>query len=603
MTANRDVEPRLGPWNPGLESTLPRQYLPLSTIFRPENTTTSVAAALELADFTGLPREELSALKPERLALHELLIRVMANISVPDGNKYEDLGINFRSMTRTIMTKYIAPHMDEVSTAFNGMLQQARSVLDGALSRTLFPPPELDGRTQERGGILGWLTKRRAMPPAHGMAESIEARHYRMIENWKAQGPAASDPLTSATLAALARVASAIYSRRGRIVGSKETIEALCLTLIGNGHGSEMIGRMIDPFIDEAIAREGYRQLPAQKSPVVINVKGASASGKSTMRPLQRKLTQTLGVRWDEFALISPDIWRKYLLDYDALGEARRYAGTLTGHEVAIIDKKLDRYMAEKGEKGQMSHLLIDRFRFDSFSSDPDVEDGSRLLTRFGNIVYMYFMITPPEATVERAWKRGEQFGRYKAVDDLLDHNIEAYNGMPRLFFTWALRRDKQVHYEFLDNSVPEGETPRTIAFGLNGEMNILDIRGLINVDRYSKINIAARSPSEVYAGAEALAPERNTHFLCQCVKTLPIVNFAEFSTGRILARLESGKVTWCDPAAVSAAMADPEVRAGLLSVAPGITETGTTPASGPRHLDREGARTLGMWGEKDRRV
>ena len=107
------------------------------------------------------------------------------------------------------------------------------------------------------------------------------------------------------------------------------------------------------------------------------------------MRPLQRYLAKVLGVKWDDFALISPDIWRKYLLDYDSHGEARRYAGTLTGHEVAIIDKKLDRYMAEKGERGQMSHLLIDRFRFDSFSSDPDKEDGSRLLTRFGQTVYM----------------------------------------------------------------------------------------------------------------------------------------------------------------------------------------------------------------------
>ena len=74
----------------------------------------------------------------------------------------------------------------------------------------------------------------------------------------------------------------------------------------------------------------------------------------------------------------------------------------------------------------------------------------------------MFFMITPPEATVERAWIRGRQVGRYKAVDDLLAHNVEAYTGMPRLFFTWAAKKDKTVHYEFLDNDVPEGERPRT---------------------------------------------------------------------------------------------------------------------------------------------
>ena len=35
---------------------------------------------------------------------------------------------------------------------------------------------------------------------------------------------------------------------------------------------------------------------------------------------------------------------------------------------------------------------------------------------------------------MERAWYRGEQFGRYKAVDDLLAHNVEAFTGMPELF-------------------------------------------------------------------------------------------------------------------------------------------------------------------------
>ena len=100
-----------------------------------------------------------------------------------------------------------------------------------------------------------------------------------------------------------------------------------------------------------------------------------------------------------------------------------------------------------------MSHLLIDRFRFDSFAPDSD-EAGSNLLTRFGQIVYLFFMITPPASLVERAWNRGLEVGRYKAVDDTLAHGVEAYSGMPELFFTWVARRDKRVHFEFLDNSV-----------------------------------------------------------------------------------------------------------------------------------------------------
>jgi len=36
----------------------------------------------------------------------------------------------------------------------------------------------------------------------------------------------------------------------------------------------------------------------------VMNVKGASASGKSTMRPLQKLLARKLNFPWKEFALI-----------------------------------------------------------------------------------------------------------------------------------------------------------------------------------------------------------------------------------------------------------------------------------------------------------
>ena len=59
-------------------------------------------------------------------------------------------------------------------------------------------------------------------------------------------------------------------------------------------------------------------------------------------------------------------------------------------------------------------------------------------------------MITPPEQLVERAWKRGLEFGRYKAVDDTLAHAVEAYTGIPNVFFTWVRRSDKRILFEFL---------------------------------------------------------------------------------------------------------------------------------------------------------
>jgi hypothetical protein len=66
---------------------------------------------------------------------------------------------------------------------------------------------------------------------------------------------------------------------------------------------------------------------------------------------------------------------------------------------------------------------------------------------------------------------------------------------MPELFLTWALAAGKRVHYEFLDNSVADGLPPRTVAFGWNGEMTILDIKSMLDIERFRKIISTLRSP------------------------------------------------------------------------------------------------------------
>jgi hypothetical protein len=582
-----------GPWNPGLQSQIPRDLLPLATLYRPENVLTTLRQARELADLTGLAAEDLVVFRAERLAVHELLARVTADFSVDDGQKTEDLGINFRRISGIILVRYIAPHMAEIRDAHDALRTQlftaVAAMLDYGLQDT---PPALPVRSSFWSKLF--------RPAANTPAEEAEASDLRAIRRWDTQAQTSSDPLQRAACLALARVASAMHARHGRIWGDRGLITTVATDLAGNDYGREEIGRLIEPYVQQAAQAEGFRLLPAQPQPVVMNTKGASAAGKSTLRPLQRALAARIGVSWDDFALISPDIFRKFLLDYATLGTAYKYAGALSGHELQIVDHKLDRYMARKAARGAMSHLLIDRFRFDTFAPASDVA-GSNLLTRFGNLVYLFFMLTPPDATVERAWTRGLEVGRYKAVDDLLAHNIEAYTGMPEVFFTWALAGDKKVHYEFLDNSVALGERPRTVAFGWNGEMNVLDIKGLLDVDRYRRINVDARTAQEVHPGGAVMAPEHNTRFLAQCVSRLPAVNFADRNSGRIYLRTEMGKMVWADPQILATALADTETRAGIAAVAPQALQFSATPAT-PRILQEiigeERIHTLGQWGD-----
>jgi len=117
-----------GPWSPGISSAIPERYLPLATIYRPENVSTSLQQARELADFAGPAPHTLVAFRPERLIVHEVLIRVMAELSVPDGKVYEDLGINFRRMVGIILSKYVAPERPAIIAAFDELCETARQV-------------------------------------------------------------------------------------------------------------------------------------------------------------------------------------------------------------------------------------------------------------------------------------------------------------------------------------------------------------------------------------------------------------------------------------------------------------------------------------------
>jgi hypothetical protein len=372
------------------------------------------------------------------------------------------------------------------------------------------------------------------------------------------------------------------------------------MDLACNEIGGDAVGRLVEPLLEQGAASEGYYRLPRQEQPLVMNTKGPSAAGKSSLRPMQRRLAGDIGVRWSDFALISPDIWRKQLLDYQSLGELSHYAGSMTGDELQIVDAKLDRYMARKHERGDMSHLLIDRFRFDSFAPNSN-EAGSNLLTRFGQTVYLFFVVTPPASLVDRAWKRGLQFGRFKAVGDTLAHSVQAYAGMPDLFFTWIRRDDKAVHFEFLDNSVRLGERPRTAAFGDNQTLNVLDVGRLLDIERFRRINIAAATAEQLYADQTRLAPENNCGFLQRCVEGMRAVTFADQATGRIYLRIAAGLVEGVDREWLASTAPDADTVAAVRAVAPAAL-TGAVPRFArvtylPQPGQGAGAPTLGQWG------
>ena len=506
-------------WNPGIDSTIPPRLLPQITLYRRENALRDYQAVADAARVSGLPLPSLALLTIDRMIIHELLVRVTADLSVPDGPNYADLGISLRGMVDTIYQNHLRPKIhtpDGFAQQYDALIAEIKQTLTEIIA---------SNRHQTQAKKRGWFgrNKKPATPdPDHD--------HTR-LHHWRAQKTAPqTDALLSACYAALAETGGAIMAQHGRLIADTPLLTDLALPQVIASHGTKWVRRLIADDFQAAIKHEGYRLLPRQSKPIVMNTKGASAAGKSTLRPKQRQLAERLHCQWHDFALISPDYWRKYLLDYDSLGDDYKYAAMLTGHELTLIDRKLDDYMAEKAEAGNMSHLLIDRFRFDSFNPDAEGAYQSTLLTRFGEKIFLFFVITSPAATVERAWQRGLTTQRYKAVDDLLYHNIEAFAGMADLFFSWVKVADKEVHFEFIDNDQPADHPPRTIAFGCNKTMVVLDREGLTNIDRFRRVNVHATKPAEVLLDAkqDQQNDASKSDFIKRCATTLDCVHFAD---------------------------------------------------------------------------
>ena len=554
-------------WNPGIESEIPAEYRELETIYDPANVFTTINQVNELAKETGISPEELISFRPHRLVLHELIVRITADIVVLEGETEEDLGINFRNIARKIFSKYIIPSLMQIEHGFDTMRTRIEDLTTQELEAALLQQtPAKSARPSFWSNLLG------SKPKPVVAAQSRQEREFELINSYKQSGLNADDELPAAVYRSLYRVLGSIATSRGFIGNDPEYLKNICVRHACNYLGSREIGRKVGTLVDEAIATEGYQRIADADVPILISLKGASAAGKSSLRPMLREMMTELGFEEHGYGTISPDIWRRMLLDYDALGESYKYAGRFTSHEVNIIDTKLDHYIRAKADhRHSIPHLMVDRFRFDSFASEKITRVLHKTYVRYIDTMYMYFVVTPPEATVERGWERGLVRGRYKAVEDFLGHCIEAYAGMPKLLFKWLASEKPRYFFEFLDNSVAKGTYPELIARGTQGKMQIYRPRSLIDIERFQRINVLATSPDQVAAAPELQTVANNLGFLRQCIARFKLIEFVDITTETSFLTIRSGSFEISNPDLFKQNLADETLREIVELLAPDL--------------------------------
>ena len=213
-------------WNPGIAPTLPRALRPLETIFRPENTRVTESEVADLHDLTGLPEEELAWFRPARLVLHEVIVRVTADIAVAEGEVEEQFGRNFRAIAHAILDRGIAPQMPGLESACERAQQDVEATVGRILDDTLFAPPADPVR---RPGFWAGLLGRGApvAPPA-----PPGDREAAIVASFRDLASQATSALERTVYRSLHRVLSAMEVRRGRIVRDRD----LLLRIVSRHH-------------------------------------------------------------------------------------------------------------------------------------------------------------------------------------------------------------------------------------------------------------------------------------------------------------------------------------------------------------------------------
>ena len=239
--------------------------MPLSTVFRSENAERGFPEARELSAATGLSPFDLVAFRPERLVAHEVLIRCTADLRIPDGPRYAELGVNLREMVATILDRHVAPRDGRP----RGPVRRVRGRRDATAARgdrvlaeaPRSPPSEPAPRALDvfaPPGSRGAAPEPPAPPPEDDMERALSA-----LADWSRRAEAAADPVEAACLSALAWAAGAVARTRGRLPADPDLLVGLARARVRNETRQRRRSRRRSRrSFSGACAAEGYELLP-----------------------------------------------------------------------------------------------------------------------------------------------------------------------------------------------------------------------------------------------------------------------------------------------------------------------------------------------------
>lgn len=190
-------------------------------------------------------------------------------------------------MSERVYKGFVLPQRASIVRTFDQVRYDARIEIESLLASEVFTESDSNIR------VLGKLARLLGARPTKAAQPTKTENALRLAYQWKDER---NEDVPSASRRALGRVLGSIVATRGALLVDRDVISKIAEGMVLNRLGSAAVGKRVEELFEQAVRAERYRKLPRQSAPVFLNTKGASASGKSTIRPRQRRMAESLGL-------------------------------------------------------------------------------------------------------------------------------------------------------------------------------------------------------------------------------------------------------------------------------------------------------------------
>ena len=249
----------------------------------------------------------------------------------------------------------------------------------------------------------------------------------------------------------------------------------------------------VEPMISAIVdARQLNRlDIPAPKDRHTFMMAGAPACGKGTaVATVARLAEDNLGITWDNTVKVNTDTHRLIISHPIITGERKEFSGTLNNHEAGILTDMAYSRLQKKAALGIAPHMLIDGVNMSKERMELGIMNSGKL--------QLAVVTVPPELSVERAFERGKQDGRFVPTS----YNLSKHRQISKNFFKeLETCLGKNAEVILFDTEVPRRAPPKKI---MRTDLETKEVV-IYNKDKFAKflgrakLDITATSAEEIY--------------------------------------------------------------------------------------------------------